>query len=148
MKKTDLAFFSSFRRRDSGQGYSSGIASDGSITDSPSSKSPARRRRRLGSEVSSSGYESMRDGTTSHVSGSDSADEKGMVMDRSNSGNILNLDYFFMLPFKSRFPVKIDSNTFLSLAKRRLDGSLETDKHFDDFERLRLGGIDELRVSG
>ncbi|XP_028393329.1 kinesin-like protein KIF26A isoform X2 [Dendronephthya gigantea] len=79
--------FKASRIRDSGQGYSSGIASDGSITDSPSSKSPARRRRRLGSEVSSSGYESMRDGTTSHVSGSDSADEKGVLVDRSNSGN-------------------------------------------------------------
>ena len=75
------------RRRDSGQGYSSGIASDGSITDSPSSKSPARRRRRLGSEVSSSGYESMRDGTTSHVSGSDSADEKGVLRNKPYSGN-------------------------------------------------------------
>jgi hypothetical protein len=30
----------------------------------------------------------MRDGTTSHVSGSDSADEKGVLMDRSSSGNI------------------------------------------------------------
>ena len=84
---SNLNILQSRRRRDSGQGYSSGIASDGSITDSPSSKSPARRRRRLGSEVSSSGYESMRDGTTSHVSGSDSADEKGVLVDKSHLGN-------------------------------------------------------------
>lgn len=69
------------RQRGSSQGYSSGIASDGSITDSPSSKSPSRRRRRLGSEVSSSGYESMRDGR-------DSADEKGVLM---NTGTTVTM---------------------------------------------------------
>ena len=30
----------------------------------------------------------MRDGTTSHVSGSDSADEKGVLVERFNAGNI------------------------------------------------------------
>ena len=37
-------------------------------------------------------------------------------------------------------------NLLFSVEKRRLGSSSDRENYFDDFERLRLRGIDELRV--
>ena len=152
------------RRRESVHGYSSGLASDGSLTDSPLSKSPARRRRRLGSELSSSGYESMRDCTTSHVSGSDSADEKLMIPDSSNTGNVtIWLNYFLLYPSTFLPYRNVSQNTFLCSAYEIIcrvlflilscgisDESRCIETVFSGSNRIefeRLYDIDERRVS-
>jgi hypothetical protein len=54
-------------------------------------------------------------------------------VDRSNIFNSLHIDRC--------------SNLLVSLGKRHVGTSTDRQNYFDDFERLRLRGIDETRVS-
>ncbi|XP_046859085.1 kinesin-like protein KIN-14E isoform X3 [Xenia sp. Carnegie-2017] len=133
------------RRRESVHGYSSGLASDGSLTDSPLSKSPARRRRRLGSELSSSGYESMRDCTTSHVSGSDSADEKLMIPDSSNTDESRCIETVFSGSNRIEFERLYDIDERRENNNKRENDSI-LDIHKWNIIRLRSKQV-ELKMS-